>query len=745
MESPTYFKLDAAERARTVRFAMRLRTTRVPALAALAPATVIAAFTYGVAILPSIVAILVGFAVLGFKMRSSSRPELLLLGVLVWVQACLITMLMAGSQYQLDALGLLVLPTMAACTLFPRRWVVPFTAWSAVAMIAGAFLIDAERVMDLPPTLFIPLGVMMCVALPAAMIRQLDVESRDTAMLDPLTGALNRYALEARVTELTAQAHVLPLRVGVVMADLDHFKQVNDELGHDAGDVVLREVVRRMRGVLGPLTPVYRVGGEEFAVLMAGAEEADAAEIAERLRAAVSDGPIAERDVTMSFGIAAATLDQYPVARIIEAADQALYKSKRLGRNRVSLGSLTHMTLLAEGGVVAAERGTEQSAALHPADAAVVAEAVDVVTNAATSVALGHDHRNWLVRGDFERDHMRTTAKALSKTHHGALGAVGLSLAASIPWIGWELMAPAVLPIIAYHAIERRIASIKRPEYWLGGAFLAVQLAIFAGALIAVDGDPYLLLLFAPMLSGMTAVFATRGVQVNVTVTAVLLIVGGAFARPDLLSASPGLVVPPLLVVIGIALMSSVPGRSAIEFRTKAVVDPLTGLLTRTALKSRLAEIGHETQAGDTRISVIAFDVDHFKGLNDEHGHAVGDAVLRAVGTATRSNLHALEWGFRIGGDEFVVVVPSGQDDASKLAETLRCALAAVDVDDIHITGSFGVAAMSSGEPFDFDAVSRRADAALYEAKRAGRNRVAVAAQVGPGPSPVATVLRGAA
>ncbi|MDO9175163.1 MAG: GGDEF domain-containing protein, partial [Actinomycetota bacterium] len=276
--------------------------------------------------------------------------------------------------------------------------------------------------------------------------------------------------------------------------------------------------------------------------------------------------------------------------------------------------------------------------------------------------------------------------------------------------------------------------------------FLAVQLAIFCGALLAEGGEPYLLLLFAPMLSGMTAVFATRGVQINVTVTAALLVLGGFCARPDLMQASPGLLVPPLLVVIGIALMSSVPGRSAIEFRTKAVVDPLTGLLTRTALQSRLAEIGHEKQDGAAaRVSVIAFDVDHFKGLNDAHGHAVGDAVLRAVGTATRSNLHALEWGFRIGGDEFVVVVPSGQDDASKLAETLRCALAAVDVDDIHITGSFGVAATSTGEPFDFDAVARRADAALYEAKRAGRNRVAVATQVGPGPSPVATVLRGAA
>lgn len=744
MEVPTHFKLDHNERARTVDFAIRLRTTRNPALLALAPATVLATFAYGPAILGFIAALIAGFVVLGHTMRRSRRPEYQLVGVLLWVQACLIGMIAVADTYQLDALGLLVLPTMAAGTLFPFRWMVPFTLWSAAQMVVAAFLIDADRVVEMPPILFLPLGVMGCVALPAAMIRQLDVESRDTAMVDTLTGALNRYALEARVTELNAQAHVLPLRVGVVMADLDHFKLVNDELGHDAGDAVLREVVRRMRAVLGPLTPVYRVGGEEFAILMAGAEESEVLDVAERVRRSIAGEPIDGRPVTMSFGVAAATLDQHAVTEIIEAADHALYRAKRGGRDRVATGSLTHMKLLAEGGETI-RRGSAAHDHLDPVDAAAVAEAAGVVQSAATSVALGSDDGNWLVRGEFEREHMRTTAKALSRTHHGALGFVALALVASIPWMGWQLMVPAIPALIAYHAAERLIHKIKRPEYWLGATWLSVQLAIFAGSLIVDPGEPFMLILFTPMLSGMTAVFATRGVQINITITAVLMVGAGILARPDLFLSSPGVIAPPMLVLVGIALMSSVPGRSAIEYRTKAVVDPLTGLLTRSALQSRLAEIGHETQTAGARVAVIAFDVDHFKGLNDTYGHAVGDAVLRAVGDATRSNLHALEWGFRLGGDEFVVVVPGGQDDASKLAETLRQALAAVDVDDVHITGSFGVAASSTGEAFDFEAVSRRADAALYEAKRAGRNRVAVAPVVGPGPQPVATVLRGAA
>jgi diguanylate cyclase (GGDEF)-like protein len=358
------------------------------------------------------------------------------------------------------------------------------------------------------------------------------------------------------------------------------------------------------------------------------------------------------------------------------------------------------------------------------------------------SVALGHDHGNWLVRGEFERDHIRESAHALSRTHHGALGFVFVALLASIPWIGWVLMLPAIPAVIAYHAAERRVKALRRPEYMLGGTWLLVQLSIFGGAVIADPAEPYMLVLFAPMMIGMTAVFPTRGVQVLSLVTVGLCMLAGAIARPDVLTTYPTIAGPPLLLVTGIALMSSVTGRSAIEFRTRAVVDPLTGLLTRAALRSRLAEVEHESHAATSSISVIAFDIDHFKTLNDAHGHAAGDAALRAVGFATRTNLQALEWGFRLGGDEFMVVVPVSSGAAAALAERIRASIGQVNVDGVTLTASFGIAAAAPDERFDFETVSRRADSALYEAKRAGRNRVAVATPVAPGLAPIATVLR---
>lgn len=718
--------MGEAERARTVDFARRVRGTWRPAALLLLILGAAAAASAGpVAVLPAFV---VAIAVAWFDRRGFSearRPELLVIGVLLIGQGATVAYIALARQYGLDALGLLALPAVAACLIFPRALAFVATGVSVVLMIGTAFAVDAARVLDEPPILILPLGVMLCVTLPAAMVRELEIASRDTATLDTLTGALNRGALEARIAELDASGPLdVASRVGVIMADLDHFKAINDDLGHEVGDRVLREVVQRVRTVLGPLTPVYRVGGEEFAVLMAGVDATQVAVVAERLRGAVRGTPIEGRTVSMSFGVAAGTLDRERVTDVLERADEALYRAKRAGRDRVIPAAMRVVAepdaSAASPGDAAGERGTTGEW-----NAVELAEAPAARPGAA--LAFEHDRGNWLVRGDFERDHIREHAAALNRTHHGALGFVALALLASVPWLGWQLLVPALFAVPLYHLAERRIQRARRPEYLLAAAWVLVQLSIFAGSLIVAHPEPYMLVLFAPMLIGMTAVFPTRGVLLLSGVTVVLTAAGGGLARPDLVFSVPGVAAPHILLITWIALMSGVAGRASIEHRVRAVVDPLTGVLTRAALRSRLDEVAHESQVPGARVSVIAFDIDDFKGLNDAHGHAVGDDVLRAAGAALRGQLQALEWGFRLGGDEFLVVVPGGEQEAHALAERIRGALGRVDVHGVRITGSFGVAESTPGTRFDFEGMSRRADAALYEAKRAGRNCVAVA------------------
>ena len=165
-----------------------------------------------------------------------------------------------------------------------------------------------------------------------------DLEHRSEAAIDQLTGMLNRGALDARVAELEAQARRTPQPVALIVADLDHFKAINDELGHAVGDAVLAEVAERFRGELRAYDLAYRLGGEEFLVLLPGAGEREAAELAESLRRCVAIDPIRDVDVTVSFGVGAwdgrGTFD---FRELFDRADRALYRAKQDGRDRVVL------------------------------------------------------------------------------------------------------------------------------------------------------------------------------------------------------------------------------------------------------------------------------------------------------------------------------------------------------------------------------------------------------------------------
>jgi diguanylate cyclase (GGDEF)-like protein len=127
---------------------------------------------------------------------------------------------------------------------------------------------------------------------------------------------------------------------------------------------------------------------------------------------------------------------------------------------------------------------------------------------------------------------------------------------------------------------------------------------------------------------------------------------------------------------------------------------------------------------------MIIVDLDRFKRINDEHGHAAGDAVLVDVAYTLRKELRAFDLAYRMGGEEFLVVLPGATlGEAEAIAERLREAVAEQPAGGHAVTMSFGVAS-SGGGGFDHEAVLQAADEALYEAKRAGRDRVAVAGVV---------------
>jgi diguanylate cyclase (GGDEF)-like protein len=171
----------------------------------------------------------------------------------------------------------------------------------------------------------------------------------------------------------------------------------------------------------------------------------------------------------------------------------------------------------------------------------------------------------------------------------------------------------------------------------------------------------------------------------------------------------------------------------------RAALDSLTGLPNKRAATDALKRTFAQAAATQTPLALLLLDLDHFKQINDQHGRPVGDQVLAGAGLALRSALRAGDFAGRNGGDEFAVLMPdTGIAAALEIAERIRSAIAEISLPnsevpgtDVAVTASIGVAGFP-GHASTLDRLERLADAALYMAKRQGRNRVEPAEQPEP-------------
>lgn len=154
------------------------------------------------------------------------------------------------------------------------------------------------------------------------------------AHYDPLTGVANRWQAEAALEQVLRGTRSSDRPCAVLLLDIDHFKKVNDNHGHEVGDVVLRELARQLAGGLRVEDTLCRWGGEEFIVVVPASEAHEAWRLGERLRCIVTDTHVLEAyQVTVSVGVASARAGDSSVS-LVARADQALYRAKRSGRNR---------------------------------------------------------------------------------------------------------------------------------------------------------------------------------------------------------------------------------------------------------------------------------------------------------------------------------------------------------------------------------------------------------------------------
>ena len=174
-----------------------------------------------------------------------------------------------------------------------------------------------------------------------------------------------------------------------------------------------------------------------------------------------------------------------------------------------------------------------------------------------------------------------------------------------------------------------------------------------------------------------------------------------------------------------------------VENMNAAVTDSLTGLYNRRYLEAHFDRVCAPLIGGSKPISVLMLDIDHFKQVNDTHGHSIGDEVLREIATRIQDNLRGSDTASRYGGEEFVVVMPEAPPSvAAAVAERLCQSMAgdpfpvSAPAEGLPVTVSIGVATSIAGA-LGLDGLLKRADEALYRAKNEGRNRVVIAEDLG--------------
>lgn len=176
-------------------------------------------------------------------------------------------------------------------------------------------------------------------------LAHLGERQRRDALQDSLTGCSNRRAFAQHFQKESERSRRLRLGIGLLFADLDRFKELNDRHGHAIGDLILERAARRIEGALRETDLLFRWGGEEFVVLMPHTPASEVGAIAERVREALDRAPLLalpggeEVAITASLGGAAAATFPFDASELLRRADEACYEAKRQGRNRVELAA----------------------------------------------------------------------------------------------------------------------------------------------------------------------------------------------------------------------------------------------------------------------------------------------------------------------------------------------------------------------------------------------------------------------
>lgn len=508
---------------------------------------------------------------------------------------------------------------------------------------------------------------------------------------DPLTGLGNRRLMNERIAESIATADRTRRTFAILTLDLNGFKTLNDTLGHAAGDDLLRDVAHALHHATPGDATLVRQGGDEFAVILPGAQTSDAARAASQISAALSSITAAGHSGAVSSGVGSAVFpdDARSATALLDIADDRL-RAAKTGRPAAAQAAL-----LARAAADARARGPRE-ASRHPVAVRSKAPPRHLgreAAAAADAALLEHsDFDDGLGRRDMEDNLLVWRANAAMYLIYAVLGAGVIAWAPELtgPWFGFVVAFGGLVGIVflidgpprltdrANHvviAMAYVIPALILITCQPGGS-VAIGCLIFVGPLAATRlTDRRLIAAHLGVASAILLGLAPTGLLDAATIVSVLILVGAMW-------------------VLGVCCVIVLEAAEAQTGQLRELVghDPLTGVGNRRSLDALLAR-ELRRRSGRDSLTLLAFDFNGFKALNDTVGHAAGDALLIAAATALEAEAAADEHVFRQGGDEFLIVCSASDATGGRdRAAAFRAALATVDCNGQPLTTGIGIA-----------------------------------------------------
>jgi diguanylate cyclase (GGDEF)-like protein len=636
--------------------------------------------------------------------------------------------------------------------------------------------------------LWLSMPTLLLLALPLLIIAHRltrDAHLAHFAQVDTKTGLHNSRHFEAALEEELAHSHRMRRPLAVLFADLDHFKRINDEYGHAAGDHVLRAVASILTEVLRKGDTIARFGGEEFVALLPGADPEEATYLAERLRATVEatefdvGGGVSVR-CTISVGVAFAPQNGTEVAELLRQADMAMYRAKQT-RNAVAHPEpasrlRTPSSLARRADTHSADPQASPSWAARPVLWTTVCVAASVTgASLVTSWSAG----SWPLLLPFLALAVAAELLTVRVQDTGREETISFSFTIAVTMAAVPLenvptplvsLAAALLQVALFgrhRGLERGLFNLANPAlaaaaadaaYSLlrpaDGALSAWYLLAAAAAVIAFQVVNVGLVVLMISLHSRRGLIAVARESAWFAPTNALLGFTGVFvgeAHTQLGPLGVAMFALPVLVMRFTLAFTAERGRRSIEvlqamnrqlgseigqrehaeeqLRQVAFQDPLTKLPNRTALLEWLDSALEQARTGGSRVAVLCLSLDRFRVVNDGLGHAAGDSVLLCVRDRLQSRADPRVRLAHLGGDEFALVIDDVRPgEATSIAQDVLRDVeqpVAVAGHQVFLTASVGVA-LNTGDDERPATLLRNAAVALQRAKTRGRGRCEV-------------------